>query len=130
MQDYEEQEQQEKEESETLGILSARSKIHSEIEEKLISKLFTVVSNIEELPTGGLNFEPYTDHILIQLETFLDKQFEAKVFKKDDTHIAVFLEEIKKERERRDFGLLLRTIIVRSGFLYFLYKNRFVSTFT
>jgi len=28
MQDYEKQEQQEKEESETLGILSARSKIH------------------------------------------------------------------------------------------------------
>lgn len=107
MQNNEEQEQQAKEETESLGILSARSKIHSEIEDALIGKLFTIVTNIEELPTGGLNFEPYTDHILIQLETFLDKQFKAKVFKKDDTHIANFLEEIKKERERRDFGLLL-----------------------
>ncbi|MHA1124327.1 MAG: hypothetical protein ACTSO7_09375 [Candidatus Heimdallarchaeota archaeon] len=107
MQEYEEQEQQEKEETEKLGILSARTKIHKEIEEALIGKLFTVVSNIEELPTGGLNFKPYTDHLLIQLETFLDRQFMAKVFKKDDTHIATFLEEIKKERERRDFGLLL-----------------------
>jgi hypothetical protein len=106
MQEYEEQKQQE-EETEKLGIQSARSKIHSEIEEALIGKLFTIVSNIEELPTGGLNFEPYTDHLLIQLETFLDKKFKDKVFKKDDTHIAEFLEEIKKERERREFGLLL-----------------------
>jgi hypothetical protein len=106
MQEYEEQKEQE-EETERLGILSSRSKIHSEIENALVNKLFTVVSNIEELPTGGLNFEPYTDHLLIQLETFLDKQFKNKVFKKDDVHIAEFLEQIKKERERREFGLLL-----------------------
>ena len=107
MLENEKREQQKKKETEKLGIHSARTKIHSEIEEALIGKLFTIVSNIEELPTGGLNFEPYTDHILIQLETFLDRKFEAKVFKDEDTHIATFLEEIKKERERREFGLLL-----------------------
>lgn len=94
-------------EEEPIERLPTRQKIHSEIEEALINKLFTVVSNIEELPNGDLNFEPYNDNILIQLETFLEKKFTEKVFNlKEDKQITSFLEQIKRERERRDFGLL------------------------
>ncbi|NHJ05729.1 MAG: hypothetical protein EAX90_12965 [Candidatus Heimdallarchaeota archaeon] len=94
-------------EEESIERLPTRRKIHSEIEETLINKLFTVVSNIEELPNGDLNFEPYNDNILIQLETFLEKKFTEKVFnRKEDKQISAFLEQIKRERERRDFGLL------------------------
>lgn len=94
-------------EEDPIERLPTRQKIHSEIEEVLISKLFTVVSNIEELPNGDLNFEPYNDNILIQLETFLEKKFTEKIFNpKEDKQITAFLEQIKRERERRDFGLL------------------------
>lgn len=87
-------------------ILPTRRSIHSEIEEALVEKLFTIVTNIDMKPTGELNFEPYTDHVLIQLETFLEKKFDEKVFrKKEDTQILHFLQEIKRERDRREFGM-------------------------
>ena len=94
-------------EEEKIKKTPTREKIHSEIEEALINKLFTIVTNIEELPNGDLNFEPYTDNILIQLETFLDKKFDQKIFNpKEDKQIQFFLDQVKKERERREFGLL------------------------
>ena len=41
------------------------------------------------------------------LEINYDENTDEITFKKDDKHIAEFLEQIKKERERREFGLLL-----------------------
>ncbi|NHJ85007.1 MAG: hypothetical protein FK734_06065 [Asgard group archaeon] len=84
--------------------LPARRSIHSEIEEILIKKLFTVVENIEVKPDGELNFDPYDDRLLIQLEALIEKKFDEKVFnRKVDVYIVDFLERIKKERVRRDF---------------------------
>ena len=85
-------------------IFPSRTKIHSEIEEILIKKLFTVVENIQTLPTGELDFNPYDDRMLIQLEAFLDKKFKEKVFnRRKDTNVVAFLEQLKIERARRDF---------------------------
>jgi hypothetical protein len=85
--------------------LPTRESIHTEIEQKLISKLFTIVENIEETPDGRLNFEPYDDRTLIQIEAFLDKKFKQKVFRhKKDPQISTFLKLLKREREDRDFG--------------------------
>jgi len=87
--------------------LPTRTKIHREIEEALIDRLFKIVEEIEVLPNGELNFKPYTDNLLIQLETFIEKKFKEKVFDKNqDKQIAAFLEKIKIERERREFTLL------------------------
>ncbi|MHA1630268.1 MAG: hypothetical protein ACTSXO_00440 [Candidatus Heimdallarchaeota archaeon] len=87
--------------------LPTRRSIHREIEEALINKLFKIVEEIEVLPNGELNFKPYTDNVLIQLETFIEKKFKEKVFDpKQDKQIALFLEKIKIERERREFTLL------------------------
>ena len=87
--------------------LPTRQSIHEEIEQTLIKKLFSVIETIEQLPDGSLNFKPYTDHELLQIETYLEKNFDEKVFKKNvDTQISSFLELVKKERERRDFGIL------------------------
>ncbi|MHA1221015.1 MAG: hypothetical protein ACTSQB_04710 [Candidatus Heimdallarchaeota archaeon] len=96
------------EEKKTLQRLPTRQSIHNEIEETLIKRLFTIVEEIEELPDGKLNFKPYTDHILVQLETFLEKKFKQKIFDRtEDKQITDFLEQVTIERERRDFGLLL-----------------------
>ncbi|MCF2144826.1 MAG: hypothetical protein K9W42_14105 [Candidatus Heimdallarchaeota archaeon] len=87
--------------------LPTRRSIHREIEEALINKLFKIVEEIEVLPNGELNFKPYTDNVLIQLETFIEKKFKEKVFDQNqDKQIAAFLEKIKIERERREFKLL------------------------
>lgn len=86
--------------------LPTRQSIHEEIEQKLISKLFTIVQTIEETPDGRLNFEPYDDRTLIQIEAFLEKKFAQKVFRhKKDPQISTFLRLLKREREDRDFGL-------------------------
>ncbi|NHJ48876.1 MAG: hypothetical protein FK733_13915 [Asgard group archaeon] len=86
---------------------STRTGIHSEIEEVLLNKLFKVVETIELDSEGNLNFKPYTDHELLQLEAFIEKKFKQKIFKKNiDQNIASFLGKIKNERERRDFGVL------------------------
>jgi hypothetical protein len=88
-------------------ILPTRRTIHSEIEERIINRLFTVVSEVETKPSGEPDFSPYTDHVLIQLETFLEKKFDEHIFsKKQDKNILYFLEEIKKERDRREFAEL------------------------
>ena len=95
----------EQQEEITRKKLPSRQRIHDEIEQKLISKLFTIVENIEETPDGRLNFEPYDDRTLIQIEAFLDKKFEQKVFRhKKDPQISTFLKLLKREREDRDFG--------------------------
>lgn len=89
----------------TRKKLPSRQRIHDEIEQKLITKLFTIVESIEETPDGRLNFEPYDDRTLIQIEAFLDKKFEQKVFRhKKDPQISTFLKLLKREREDRDFG--------------------------
>ncbi|NHK30987.1 MAG: hypothetical protein FK730_06520 [Asgard group archaeon] len=85
-------------------VISTRSTIHSEFEEILIKKLFTVVEKIEMLPSGELNFEPYDDRLLIQLEALIEKKFDQKVFdRKKDVQITSFLNQMKKERVLRDF---------------------------
>jgi len=85
---------------------STRRTIHSEIEEALVKKLFTIVETIEVLPNGQLNFKPYTDYVLLQLETFLEKKFNEKIFNRtEDKQINFFLEQVKSERERREFNL-------------------------
>ncbi|MEA2070888.1 MAG: hypothetical protein U9O98_06305 [Asgard group archaeon] len=87
------------------NILSTRRNIHSEIEEILIKKLFTMVEEIEVLPSGDLNFEPYTYHSLVQLETFLEKKFKDNVFSKEsDNQTTAFLHKLKKELELREFN--------------------------
>jgi hypothetical protein len=61
-----------------------------------------------EIVDGQLNFEPYTDHVLLQLETFLEKKFAEKVFDPiKDSQTYFFLKQIKKERDRREFGFAL-----------------------
>jgi hypothetical protein len=70
----------------------------------LIKKLFTVVEKIEMLPSGELNFEPYSDRLLIQLEALIEKKLDQKIFdRKKDVQIVSFLNQMKKERELRDF---------------------------
>ncbi|NHK32333.1 MAG: hypothetical protein FK730_13350 [Asgard group archaeon] len=102
-----EQEEEEQKE-EKFEVISTRSNIHSEIEEVLINKLFRIVESIETDSDGNLNFRPYTDHTLLQIEAFLEKNFKQNVFKHSiDLHIEDFLTQVKKERERRDFGILL-----------------------
>lgn len=84
--------------------LPVRQNIHSEIEERLISKLYTIVETIEETPEGKLDFKPYDDRLLIQIEALLEKKFKDKIFKhKRDHQISSFLEQIKIERQDRDF---------------------------
>ena len=86
--------------------LPVRQNIHSEIEERLISKLFTVVETIQETEDGKLDFKPYDDRLLIQIEALLEKKFKDKVFKhKRDHQISAFLQQIKIERQNRDFDL-------------------------
>jgi len=88
--------------------LPIRQNIHSEIEERLISKLFTIVETIEETEEGKLDFKPYDDRLLIQIEALLEKKFKEKIFRhKRDYQISAFLEEIKRERQDRDIGLIL-----------------------
>lgn len=88
---------------------SSRESIHSEIEQVLLNKLYRVIENIEVLPSGELNFKPYDDNLLLQLESFLDKKFDQKIFReKRDTQVAAFLEKIKIEREKRDFTVLFK----------------------
>ena len=97
----------EKDEDDKFERTSTRSGIHSEIEEVLLNKLFKVVETIEVDSEGNLNFKPYTDHELLQLESFIEKKFKQKVFKENvDQNIASFLSKIKNEREKRDFGVL------------------------
>ncbi|MGC9781646.1 MAG: hypothetical protein HZR80_20570 [Candidatus Heimdallarchaeota archaeon] len=97
----------ENEDEKPIKRLPTRQSIHEEIEETLIKKLFSVIKSIEQLPDGNLNFKPYTDHELLQIETYLEKNFDRKVFKRDeDKQISSFLELVKVERERRDFGIL------------------------
>jgi hypothetical protein len=101
-------EEEEEKQKEKFEIISTRSNIHSEIEEVLINKLFRIVESIETDSDGNLNFRPYTDHTLLQIESFLEKNFKQNVFKRNvDIHIEDFLIQVKKERERRDFGILL-----------------------
>ncbi|MFW9922756.1 MAG: hypothetical protein ACFFDW_05640 [Candidatus Thorarchaeota archaeon] len=91
------------EEEDEKRTLPTREKIHSEIEEILINKLFRVVEDIDVLPTGELNFKPYDDRLLIQLESFLDRKFADKTFRpKRDYQITTFLEQLKLERQKRD----------------------------
>ncbi len=86
--------------------LPVRQNIHSEIEERLISKLYTIVETIERTAEGKLNFKPYDDRLLIQIEALLEKKFKDKIFKhKRDHQISSFLEQIKIERQNRDFNL-------------------------
>lgn len=100
--------EEEDKKKEKFEIISTRSNIHSEIEEVLINKLFRIVESIETDADGNLNFKPYTDHTLLQIESFLEKNFKQQVFKHNvDTHIEEFLNQVKNERERRDFGILL-----------------------
>jgi len=88
-------------------VISTRQIIHSEIEEIMIKKLFTVVEKIDILPSGDLDFKPYDDRLLIQLEALIEKKFDQKVFdQRKDRQIASFLSQIKKERDLRDYGLL------------------------
>jgi len=92
-----------------LKRLPTRQSIHQEIENTLIDKLYTIIENIEELPNGELNFKPYQDSDIIRIEAFLDRKFEEKTFdRKRDTNIVNFLENIKIERERREFGTIFR----------------------
>jgi hypothetical protein len=101
-------EEEEEKQKEKFEVVSTRSNIHSEIEEVLINKLFRIVESIETDSDGNLNFRPYTDHTLLQIESFLEKNFKQNVFKRNvDTNIEDFLIQVKKERERRDFGILL-----------------------
>ena len=98
---------EEEKKEEPIRDLPTRRRIHSEIEEILVNKLFRIVENIEVLPSGELNFKPYDDHLLLQIETFLEKKFKTKIFsQKVDIQTATFLEKVKIERERRDFKLL------------------------
>ncbi|NHJ47912.1 MAG: hypothetical protein FK733_09000 [Asgard group archaeon] len=70
----------------------------------MIKKLFTVVEKIEMHPSGELNFEPYSDRLLIQLEALIEKKLDQKIFdRKKDVQIVSFLNQMKKERELRDF---------------------------
>ncbi len=96
-----------KEEKEEFKVgLPIRQNIHSEIEERLIAKLFTIVETIEETAEGKLDFKPYDDRLLIQIEALLEKKFKDKVFKhKRDHQISAFLQQIKIERQNRDFDL-------------------------
>ncbi len=96
-----------KEEKEEFKVgLPIRQNIHSEIEERLIAKLFTIVETIEETAEGELDFKPYDDRLLIQIEALLEKKFKDKVFKhKRDHQISAFLQQIKIERQNRDFDL-------------------------
>ena len=95
-------------EKEFEQTIPTRRSIHSEIEEILIKKLFSLVENIEELPSGELNFKPYTDYDLIQIEAFLEKKFQEKIFdQRKDRQIISLLQRIKNEREQRDFGDLV-----------------------
>ncbi|MBD3190518.1 MAG: hypothetical protein GF308_07730 [Candidatus Heimdallarchaeota archaeon] len=97
---------EDKKEEEPQKVHSTRRGIHSEIEEILVKKLFTMVENIEVLDSGQLNFQPYSDHYLLQLEAFLEKKFNQGIFDfKEDTQVAAFLQRIKKEREHREFDL-------------------------
>jgi hypothetical protein len=99
----------EEENPEKFQVESTRSNIHSEIEEVLVNKLFRIVETIEVDAEGNLNFKPYTDHELLQMESFIEKKIKQKIFKpKVDTNIASFLSQIKNERERRDFGVLFK----------------------
>ncbi len=85
-------------------VISTRETIHSEIEEILIKKLFTVVENISVLPSGDLDFKPYDDRLLIQLEALIEKKFDQKIFnQKEDKQITAFLNQLKRERVIRDF---------------------------
>jgi len=85
-------------------VISTRETIHSEIEEILIRKLFTVVEKINMLPSGELDFKPYDDRLLIQLEALIEKKFDQKIFnRKQDKQIVSFLNQLKRERAIRDF---------------------------
>ncbi|TET28469.1 MAG: hypothetical protein E3J70_09560 [Candidatus Heimdallarchaeota archaeon] len=88
-------------------VISTRQSLHSEIEEILIKKLFTVVEKIDMLPSGDLDFKPFDDRLLIQLEALIEKKFDQKIFdRRKDRQITSFLSQLKKERTMRDFGLL------------------------
>lgn len=83
-----------------------RQTSRSEIEKRLISKLYTMVETIEETPEGDLNFKPYDDNLLFQIEALLERKFKEKTFKhRRDYQTSAFLDQIKKERQKRDFGL-------------------------
>ncbi|MBK5113683.1 MAG: hypothetical protein KGD59_12495 [Candidatus Heimdallarchaeota archaeon] len=94
----------ENEEEIPIEVISTRETIHSEIEEILIKKLFTVVEKIAMLPSGDLDFKPYDDRLLIQLEALIEKKFVQKVFdQRTDRQITSFLSQLKRERTIRDF---------------------------
>ncbi|NHJ33359.1 MAG: hypothetical protein FK732_10900 [Asgard group archaeon] len=96
----------EQEEEIPKEVISTRETIHSEIEEILIKKLFTVVEKIKILPSGDLDFKPYDERLLIQLEALIEKKFKQKIFDhKKDRQISAFLSQIKRERELRDYDL-------------------------
>lgn len=93
-------------EEEPQKFNSTRRGIHGEIEELLVKKLFTMVEDIEVMDSGQLNFKPYSDHYLLQIEAFLEKKFNQGIFdSREDKQVVAFLKRIKREREHREFEL-------------------------